>query len=84
MGITYWEEELETFLLNSLSAQFDHCRDDLIEVDKTAISTPLDSIPLYIKHPEKVSIILLKSSQAVCSSVEFSLGTPALQIQLHI
>ena len=49
-------------------------------VEATAISTPLDKVPLYIVKPSKVATILLKSSQAVSSSGLFSLGTPAVLI----
>lgn len=42
----------------------------------TAISTPLERVPLYMLPSEKHPIILLKSSQAATSSDRFSFGTP--------
>ena len=49
---------------------------ELIRPETTAISTPLDSVPLYIVHASTLVTILLKSSQAVSSSALFNLGTP--------
>lgn len=60
-----------------VSELFDQFLAEVIVVDATAISTPLESVPLYEMQPSPVSMILLKSSQAVSSSDRFSLGTPA-------
>lgn len=66
-----------TFFLNANSARFDHTDAEAIAVEATAISTPLDKVPLYIvAKPSCVVIMLLKSSQAVSSSGLFNLGTP--------
>lgn len=53
-------------------------------VEATAISTPLESVPLYkVATPSSVLIILLKSSHAVSSSPRFNLGTPKNKPQPH-
>jgi len=49
---------------------------ELIVVEITAISTPLDSVPLYTIYESPLVIMLLKSSHAVSSSDLFSFGTP--------
>ncbi|RRT45548.1 hypothetical protein B296_00030552 [Ensete ventricosum] len=41
-------------------------------VETTAISTPLDNVPLYSMHPDREPMILLKSSQAATSSDRLS------------
>lgn len=51
-------------------------------VEVTAISTPLDRVPLYTMLPSSVLIMLLKSSQAVSSSGRFSFGTPELFVHI--
>lgn len=66
----------QTFFLKCISARFDQSFADAIVVDATAISTPLDNVPLKIVQFGKVQIILLKSSQAVTNSARFNLGTP--------
>ena len=55
---------------------FDQSFEDLILVETTAISTPLESVPLYMVESSELSTMLLKSSQAVSSSPRFNLGTP--------
>jgi hypothetical protein len=70
----------QTFLRYAISALFDQSLEEVTAVDATEISTPLDSVPLYAVKPLKVSMILLKSSQAVSSSDRFSLGTPVFHI----
>lgn len=66
-----------TFFLNATSARFDHSPTEAMAVEATAISTPLDRVPLYrVATPSWVLIILLKSSHAVSSSGLFNLGTP--------
>ena len=56
---------------------FDQSSEEVTTVESTAISTPLDSVPLYVVHFSKLLMILLKSSQAVSNSARFNLGTPA-------
>lgn len=75
-----WPQKKETFFRYAISEFFVHSLEVLINVEATAISTPLDSVPLYTMQPSKVSIILLKSSQAVSSSGRFNLGTPVFHI----
>ena len=56
----------------------DHLSNDVtVLTDATAISTPLDRVPLYTVPMGEVPITLLKSSQAVSSSDLLSFGTPA-------
>ena len=70
----------QTFFRKAISERFDQSLEEEIPVDATAISTPLDSVPLYTVQSSRVLIILLKSSHAVSSSVRFSFGTPSFQI----
>lgn len=65
-----------TFSLNCVSRFLDQSLDAAVEKDITAISTPLDKVPLY-KVPTAVEpITLLKSSHADSSSALLSFGTP--------
>lgn len=59
---------------------FDQSSVDVTIVESTAISTPLDSVPLYMVHFSKLLMILLKSSHAVSNSDRFNFGTPAFHI----
>jgi len=52
-------------------------------LDVTAISTPLDSVPLYRKQSDKEPTTLLKSSQAASSSARLREGTPAMGNSLY-
>ena len=62
--------------LNWASRVFDQSLDDVAATDATAISTPLDKVPLYTVPMDEVPITLLKSSHAASSSDLFSFGTP--------
>ena len=77
-------KEIRDLFRYAISEPFDQALEDLINTDATAISTPLDSVPLYTVQPSRVSIILLKSSQAVSSSDRFNLGTPVFHICTRI
>ena len=66
----------DTFFLNCASKVFDQSFDDVAETEATAISTPLDKVPLYILPMGEVPITLLKSSHAASISDLFSFGTP--------
>ena len=48
-------------------------------LDITAISTPLDNVPLYSMQSDKEPTMLLKPSQAVSISDRLSEGTPAIR-----
>lgn len=74
-------EIASTFFRYAFSAFLDQSFKEVSVVDATAISTPLDSVPLYTMQPSIVLIILLKSSHAVSSSDRFNLGTPATHIK---
>lgn len=69
-------DKLEIFFLYWDSHSFDQSFLDDIKLDTTAISTPLDNVPLYSMQLAVEPIILLKSSQAASSSDRFSEGTP--------
>lgn len=73
-----------TFFLNRSSKVFDQYLRDVTAVDVTAISTPLDRVPLYTIPSENVPIILLKSSQASKSSDLLSFGTPEMKTQIFL
>jgi hypothetical protein len=64
------------FLLYRDSHSFDQSSADVTKLDATAISTPLDKVPLYSVQVDVQPIILLKSSHAVSSSDRFNAGTP--------
>lgn len=51
---------------------------DATETEATAISTPLDNVPLYTVPIGEEPITLLKSSQAASSSDLLSFGTPEM------
>ena len=68
--------KMQTFFRYAISAFFDQSLEEATVVEATQISTPLDRVPLYAVKPSNVSMILLKSSQAVSSSGRFNLGTP--------
>jgi hypothetical protein len=59
---------------------------ELTEVETTAISTPLDRVPLYSVQPDEELLTLMKSSQAACSSALPREGTPehTQYVQHHI
>lgn len=65
-----------TFFRKAVSECTDQSSRELIVVEMTAISTPLDSVPLYTINESPLVIMLLKSSHAVSSSDLFSFGTP--------
>lgn len=65
-----------TLFLKRLSRCFDQSLTEGGATEATAISTPLDNVPLYIVPDEVEPITLLKSSQAASSSDLFSFGTP--------
>lgn len=67
--------------MNCSSDRSDHSSADLTEVDTTAVSTPLDRVPLYNAQSDKVPITLLKSSQAASSSALPREGTPAHKVK---
>lgn len=67
---------IKTFLRKYSSEHLDQSLVDVAAADVTAISTPLDNVPLNIVQSGKVPIILLKSSQAVSSSARLSFGAP--------
>lgn len=69
-----------TFFLNWASNFFDQSSGDVTALDVTAISTPLERVPLYTIPSEKEPIILLKSSQAASSSGRWSFGTPEFKL----
>lgn len=92
--LCYWQTEyklyqvdqiwvLHALFLNWVSKFFDQSSADFTAVDVTAISTPLDRVPLYTVPSDKEPIILLKSSQAVTSSDRWSFGTPRMQTLKH-
>lgn len=68
---------IATLFLYSFSALLDQSLREDTAVDDTAISTPLDNVPLYTMLPPMLLIMLLKSSHAVSSSDRFSFATPA-------
>lgn len=70
------ESNRNTFFRKCSCESFDHSLEDAIPVDVTAISTPLDRVPLYTVPVANEQIILLKSSQAASSSDLLSFGTP--------
>lgn len=70
----------KTFFLNWDSHCLDQSFADFILLAITAISTPLDNVPLYSTPSDNEPIILLKSSQAVSSSDLLSAGTPSIFI----
>jgi len=41
----------KTFLWYFISMSFDQSWGEVIKVETTAISTPLDNVPLYMVHP---------------------------------
>lgn len=65
-----------TFFKNCTSKFSDQSLADVAATEATAISTPLDNVPLYSVPIDEESITLLKSSQAVSSSDLLSFGTP--------
>lgn len=66
-----------TFCLNRASCTHDQSSLDLVATSVTAISIPLDSLPLYNVQSGKEPRILLKSSQALSISSRLSDDTPA-------
>lgn len=66
------------FFLNCDSIFFGQLLADATIREVTAISTPLDSVPLYTVPIEEEPITLLKSSQAALSSALLSFGTPMI------
>lgn len=67
-----------TFFLNWDSNGFDQSFEDVIRVEATAISTPLERVPLYNLQSGKEPIMLLKSSQAISISDIFNVDTPTM------
>jgi hypothetical protein len=65
-----------TFLLYCDSLSFDQSFADVTKLEATAISAPLDKVPLYNMQLDVEPIILLKSSHATSSSDRFSADTP--------
>ena len=76
--------QYNTFFLNCVSKFFDQSLADFTGTEATAISTPLDSVPLYTLPIVEEPITLLKSSQAASSSDLFSFRTPEMQVIVHI
>lgn len=74
---------LYTFFLNCSSKVFDQSSRDFTAIDVTAISTPLDRVPLYTVPSENEPIMLLKSSQAATISDRLSFGTPEMENLKH-
>lgn len=63
----------------------DQSLEDFTAIEVTAISTPLDKVPLYTVPMDEEPITLLKSSHAVSSSDFLRLGTPETQMpNMHI
>lgn len=73
-----------TFFLNCASKLIDQSLADVTATEATAISTPLDKVPLWTVPIGEEPMTLLKSSQAVSSSDLLRFGTPAMQIPNHI
>jgi len=67
---------LHTFFRNWACIFFDQSCDEVAAEDTTAISTPLDRVPLYIVSSCREPIMLLKYSQATSSSARLRLGIP--------
>lgn len=65
-----------TFFKNCSSKFSDQSLADVAATEATAISTPFDNVPLYSVPIDEESITLLKSSQAVTSSVLLRFGIP--------
>uniref|UniRef100_A0A7C9EW79 Uncharacterized protein n=1 Tax=Opuntia streptacantha TaxID=393608 RepID=A0A7C9EW79_OPUST len=75
-------DKVSIFFLNCLSKFLDQPLADVTGRDITAISIPLESVPLYIFPKEDGPMMLLKSSQAVSSSAFFKLGIPSTKLRL--
>lgn len=73
-----------TFFRKHISERLDHSLSEAADAEITAISTPLESVPLYMVHPPWLSIMLLNSSHAVSSSFRFRFGTPKNLINPHL
>ena len=69
-----------TLFLNCSSELSDQSLAESAEVETTAISTPLDRVPLYSMHSDEEPITLMKSSHAVWSSVLPREGTPVHKV----
>lgn len=72
-----------TFFKNCSSKFSDQSLADVAATEATAISTPFDNVPLYSVPIDEESITLLKSSQAVTSSVLLRFGTPETKLQIN-
>lgn len=68
--------KINTFFLNWVSKVLVQLLDNVTETEATAISTPLDKVPLYNVPIGELPITLLKSSHAASRSDLFSFGTP--------
>lgn len=75
-----FQKEKHTLFLKRLSRCFDQSLAEVAVTEATAISTPLDSVPLYTVPNDVEPITLLKSSQAASSSDLFSFGTPEFKL----
>lgn len=73
-----------TFFLNWDSNGFDQSFEDVIRVEATAISTPLERVPLYNLQSGKEPIMLLKSSQAISISDLFNVDTPTMNSLIRL
>lgn len=77
------DSSIHTWFLKWASYSSDHSTADVTIVDVTAISTPLESVPLYNEQLDKEPIMLLNCSHAVSSSNRRSDGTPAIDACNH-
>lgn len=69
-------DRLVIFFLKCASHFLDQSLGDVLVVETTAISTPLESVPLYMVYSGSEPMTLLKSSHAASSSALLSAGTP--------
>lgn len=85
MHIFYSFKFFSTLFLNCNSKSLLHSMADVAAREATAISTPLDNVPLYtVPIGEEVPITLLKSSQAAWISDLLRFGTPEMRISYHV